>query len=958
MMKRFADLVTGHEDWLMHKVLTYAKESGYTRYTSTLAEAWRTSISGLSQSLLEGLKSQSSMPELLPDLDYASDPIATFGVLEAKRHRSRGVSLAMFLGLMKHYRQSYIDLVLQAGFEIEEERLYRLTVNRFFDRIELGFCTEWSRLTESQTIMELQSTNRSMTNEKNKYLTIFESMRDPVFLVDKENRIENMNHAASELFFGISVPGSKYYDNQTTREPFPWIAEELVELDESGQMEVAFEKQVTTGKGNLQFQIKIKQMLDVSEKFSGKVVILNDITEHKRADEALRDSELRLRTIFDASSAGIIIVDTEGQITQANKRMTELFSCPLQTMIGTPYPAFVHPDERQEATRIMQSMMENKIDTVHTQRHYLRNDGSDFWGYLNGRSMVGSNGEFTGLLCIISDITDYKHALEALRDSEQRLSDIIDFLPDATFAVDREGKVIAWNRAIEEMTGVPKAGIMGKNNYAYAIPFYSERRPILIDLIFMDQKEIEEKYYFIFRKGDQLIAETLIPMLNGRKDVFLWGIASPLYDSSGCVVGAIESIRDISRYKQTEEDLQITNRRLEIATEHAEKMAKQAKQANAAKSEFLANMSHEIRTPMNAVIGMTNILLYENLNPRQKECAETIRNSGEALLAIINNILDLSKIEGGMMELEHQPFALRSPIEESLNLIAATGSEKGLNMAYHIDKDTPMVILGDPTKLRQILVNLLSNAVKFTEKGGVEISVFSRKLENYNHEIHFAVKDTGIGIHEDKLGRLFQSFSQVDASTTRRYGGTGLGLVISKKLVEMMGGKIWVDSGVGKGSTFHFTIQAQSTLKEPIDATKPVSHSDDDIREKLDHDLRILLAEDNSVNQMVTRRMLNKLGYSADVAANGNEVLQALERQTYDVILMDVLMPEMDGLEATRAIRQRWPDGPKIIAMTASALEGDREKCMAAGMDCYLSKPAKIDDLKSALLFVAGKRNI
>ncbi|MHB8119653.1 MAG: PAS domain S-box protein [Methanothrix sp.] len=957
MMKRFADLVASHEDWLMHKVLTYAKESGYTRYTSTLAEAWRTSISGLSQSLLECLKNQSSVPELLPDEDYTSDPIATFGIIEAKRHRSRGVSLGMFLGLMKYYRQSYIDLVVQAGFGIEEERLCRLTVDRFFDRIELGFCTEWNSLTENQTIMELQSTNRSMTNEKNKYLTIFESIRDPAILFDTENRIENMNQAASQLFFGISVPGSTYYDNQKTRESFPWIADELVELDASGQIEVIFEKQITIGKGNLQFQVKIKQMLDVSEKFSGKVVILNDITERKRTEEALQDSELWLRTIFDASSAGIIVVDTEGQITQANQRMTELFSCPLQTMIGTPYPAFVHPDERQEGTRIMQEMMENKVDTVHTQRHYLRKDGSDFWGYLNGRRMVGSNDEFTGLLGIISDITDHKGALEALRDSEQRLSDIIDFLPDATFAVDREGKVIAWNRAIEEMTSVPKAEMMGKSNYAYAIPFYSERRPILIDLIFMDRKEIEEKYYYILRKGDQLIAETFIPMLNGRKGVFLWGIASPLYDSSGCVVGAIESIRDISRYKENEEDLQITNRQLEIATEHAEQMAKQAKQANAAKSEFLANMSHEIRTPMNAVIGMTNLLLYENLNPRQKECVETIGNSGEALLAIINNILDLSKIEGGMMELEHQPFALRSSIEESLHLIAAIASENGLNMAYYIDKNTPMVILGDPTRLRQILINLLSNAVKFTEKGGVVISIFSRKLEKDNHEIHFAVKDTGIGIPEEKLGRLFQSFSQVDASTTRRYGGTGLGLVISKKLVEMMDGKIWVESEAGKGSTFHFTIQANSTLKDPIDTFRPVFCSEADIQENLDHDLCILLAEDNKVNQMVTQRMLNKLGYSADVAVNGNEVLQALERQTYDVILMDVLMPEMDGLEATKAIRQRWPDGPKIIAMTASALEGDRERCMAAGTDCYLSKPAKIEDLKSALLFVAGKRN-
>lgn len=234
MVMRLADLVASHEDWLMHKVLAYAKEKGYTKYTSTLAEAWRTSISGLSQSLLECLKSQSSVPELLPDEVYTSDPIANFGIIEAKRHRRRGVSLGMFLGLTKYYRQSYIDLVVQAGFGTEEERLYRLFIDRFFDRIELGFCTEWNNLTENQMLEELQSANRCMTNEKNKYLTIFESIKDPVFLFDKDNLINNMNHAASDLFFGISVPGSVYYDKKKTRESFPWIADELVALDTSG----------------------------------------------------------------------------------------------------------------------------------------------------------------------------------------------------------------------------------------------------------------------------------------------------------------------------------------------------------------------------------------------------------------------------------------------------------------------------------------------------------------------------------------------------------------------------------------------------------------------------------------------------------------------------------------------------------------------------------------------------
>ncbi len=289
-----------------------------------------------------------------------------------------------------------------------------------------------------------------------------------------------------------------------------------------------------------------------------------------------------------------------------------------------------------------------------------------------------------------------------------------------------------------------------------------------------------------------------------------------------------------------------------------------------------------------------------------------------------------------------------------MDLGAKEAFEKGLKLGYMIEDGTPAVILGDPARLRQILINLLNNAVKFTEKGEVVISVYSIKLEGCNYEIHFAVEDTGIGIPKDKMSRLFQSFSQIDASTTRKYGGTGLGLAISKRLSEMMGGKIWVESKQGIGSTFHFTILAEATLCEPIDAGKPVSWQEDGY---LDHDLSILLAEDNAVNQRVTQRMLCKLGFRADVAGNGIEVLQAMERQHYDVILMDVLMPEMDGLEVTKAIRQRWPaeKQPAIIAMTASALKGDREMCLAAGMDSYISKPTKMEALKAALV-ACGKQ--
>ena len=673
--------------------------------------------------------------------------------------------------------------------------------------------------------------------------------------------------------------------------------------------------------------------------YAGTLTMVTDITDRRLAEVALRHSNQRLASVFNAVTNGLVVFDAAGNIVECNAAASRMLGraaargapqWPGTHEDGRPYSAPEHPVAQALASG---QPVRDVVMGVSSSA-----DGEPVWLSVNVETLRDEHGSGTMVVASLTDISYRKRSEDAVRQGEQRLQEIIKMLPIGLFIKDKDSRMLLMNPASEQQFGYTFDELNG-GDYT---PFHAP----------------EEVAAFRARDLEAFAGRVLIdyeesvwnPALGQQRA--LRTFKKPVYDAHGQPAYLICMSIDISDSKRTERALRELNEHLEerVAqrTAQLDEQRKIAEEASAAKGQFLARMSHEIRTPMNGVIGMAYLALKTELEPRQRDYLEKIRFAGEHLLRIIDDILDISKIEAGKLQIEETDFSLDHVIQTLTTVVAPKANSKGLQLQFDIDPAVPPVLRGDPLRLGQILINYVNNAIKFSEQGNIEVTVRQALADQNACLLRFEVRDHGIGLSELEQARLFQAFQQADTSITREYGGTGLGLAICKQLAQLMGGEVGVHSAPGVGSTFWFTarlgISQRRTPELVRSANAAAAAMLDTARSAAAmqalKDARILLVEDNTFNQQIALEMLEEAGSSVCLANNGAEALDLLHQASFDCVLMDVQMPLMDGLEATRRIRSdpQLAD-TRVLAMTATATNDDRARCLAAGMDDFIAKP-------------------
>jgi PAS domain S-box-containing protein len=635
-------------------------------------------------------------------------------------------------------------------------------------------------------------------------------------------------------------------------------------------------------------------------------------------EAALHASEARFSSAFEFSAIGMALVCPAGQWLRVNRSICEFLGYPAEELLAKTFLDITHPEDRQTDMANVRMLLAGDIRTYKMEKRYISKAGQIIWALLNVSLVRTAEGNPLYFISQIEDINDRKRAELTTQEAEAKFRAVFNYNPImSVLMTDPDRRIVEANDASLAGFGFNREQVIGRQTPELGVWATAEEYARFIE--FSKSSHWSEGFETVLRRSDGSVFQAKINSntfaLNGRTYLLFL-------------------IEDFTERQRIQAEL--------LQAKEA------AESANRAKSDFLATMSHEIRTPLNGVFGFVNLLLDTPLNDEQKEFVNIVRRSGDSLLGIINDILDFSKIEAGKLVLESAPYSLRAVCEDVAALMKPKAAEKDLALTLEYAADTPSELLGDSVRVRQILLNLTGNALKFTTKGGAHIDV---RLA-HTGELKISVTDSGDGISPEIQQTLFERFTQADSSTTRRYGGTGLGLAICKRLTELMGAKFGVTSELGVGSTFWFT---QSVRAFPVAKSTAAGHAGVPARVKSTagaaKSASVLLADDNAVNRMLARRLLEKIGCSVDTVNDGAEAIARLKDTSYDLIFMDCHMPEMDGFEATRIIRQSQAGARRVpvIALTASVTARDREQCLAAGMDDFLGKPLVTQQLRAAI---------
>ena len=806
---------------------------------------------------------------------------------------------------------------------------------------------------------------RTETHDSQYASSLIEATLDPLITIDLNGKIMDLNQAKVEIT-GVNrdqLIGSNFIDYFTEPEKAKLVYKQVFENGIVKDVPLTF-KHVNGKLTDVLFNGSMYK--DKNGKILGAVVVARDITEQKWAIELRQaNKELALQNDEKEKRENELIIankELKYQNDEKEKRAAEL-------IIANKELIFQNDEKEKRAAELKIADKELLFQTVEKEKRAaeLRIADKELLFQTSEKEKRAAELKIADKELLFQTGEKEKRAAELkIADKElvyqilekqkretankelqeisksfkvdsQYARSLIEASLDPLFTISLEGKITDMNHASVDITGVSREQLIGTDFFDY----------------FTEPQKAREVYQEVFSKG--FVADYPLTIRDGKlTDVLFNG--SVYKDDFGKVIGVVVVARDITEQKRISTALSEAIVFAEMATEiaeeaknNAEKATLTAENAVKAKQQFLSNMSHEIRTPMNAIIGFTKVLLKTDMNAKQKEYLTAIKMSGDALIVLINDILDLAKVDAGKMTFEQVPFKLSISIAAMLHLFESKIWEKNLEFVKEYDTNIPDVLLGDPVRLHQIILNLLSNAVKFTSKGKITVSVKLLSEDEKKVEIEFSVADTGIGIPENKINKIFENFQQASSGTSRLYGGTGLGLAIVKQLVEPQGGKVIVKSEEGKGSTFSFNLSFQKTT-EKAEIISIIDEFDSEIK-----NINVLVVEDIPLNQLLMKTLLDDYGFDRDIASNGKIAIERLQSKSYDIILMDLQMPEMNGFEATDYIRNELHSNIPIIALTADVTTVDLAKCKAVGMNDYIAKPVDERLLYSKIISLVKK---